>query len=226
MLFLCRNPLKYKILENYYLLATKQKSSINRAIASFKSIYDKNPDYLPGILGLATANMVEKDEHKAHNLLKRISKMEVTDDDGEDYDKANLLLAKSFVDKSKYNLAQDICQKCLVYNRSNAKVWEILGLIYEKSSEYDRAAECYEKAWKLEFEASAVIGFKLAFCYLKCRRFVDCIDVCESVLTQYPDYPRIQDEILLKAQQSIRTYVKEFVLQSSEIDSSVCYGGS
>lgn len=59
---LIRNPLRYKILENYYLLATKQKSSINKAIASFKEVYDKNPDFLPGILGLSTAYMVEKDE--------------------------------------------------------------------------------------------------------------------------------------------------------------------
>lgn len=61
------------------------------------------------------------------------------------------------------------------------------------------------QAWKLEFEASASVGFKLAFSYLKCRRFVEAIDVCELVLGQYPDYPRIADEILRKAQDSIRT---------------------
>jgi len=40
------------------------------------------------------------------------------------------------------------------------------------------------KAWKLEFEASATVGFKLAFCYLKCREFVKAVDVCEAVLAQ------------------------------------------
>ncbi len=49
------------------------------------------------------------------------------------------------------------------------------------------------------------MGFKLAFSYLKCRRYVEAIDVCELVLGQYPDYPRISEEILRKAQESIRT---------------------
>jgi tetratricopeptide repeat protein 21B len=60
------------------------------------------------------------------------------------------------------------------------------------------------QAWKLEFEASASVGFKLAFSYLKCRKFVEAIDVCERVLSLYPDYPRISDEILKRAQESIR----------------------
>ena len=65
--------------------------------------------------------------------------------------------------------------------------------------------ECYEKSWKLEFEASAAAGFKLAFCYLKCRKFVEAIDVCETVLDQYPEYPRIREEILKKAVLGIRS---------------------
>jgi tetratricopeptide repeat protein 21B len=195
-------------LESYYLLATKQRSNITKAVNGFKAIYDNDPDYLPGVLGLATAYMMEKDEHKAHNLLKRVAKMDMSEDDGEDFDRANLLLAKSYVDKSKYNLAQEICQRCLAHNRSSAQTWEILGLIYEKSSDYEHASECYEKAWKLEFELSAAVGFKLAFSYLKSQRYIDCIDVCETVLTQYPDYPRIREEILKKACQDIRTQSK------------------
>ncbi len=83
--------------------------------------------------------------------------------------------------------------------------------------DYRNAADCYEKAWKLEFEASATVGFKLAFNYLKCDMFVEAIDICEKVgvffrlfliymqvLTLYPDYPRIRVEILQKAQGSLR----------------------
>jgi tetratricopeptide repeat protein 21B len=61
------------------------------------------------------------------------------------------------------------------------------------------------QAWKLEFEASASVGFKLAFSHLKCRQFVEAIDVCETVLGMYPDYPRMSEEILKRAQESIRT---------------------
>ena len=48
------------------------------------------------------------------------------------------------------------------------------------------------------------MGFKLAFCYLKNKQYVQAIDICEAVLRQYPDYPRISDEILKKALHSIR----------------------
>lgn len=49
------------------------------------------------------------------------------------------------------------------------------------------------------------MGFKLAFSYLKCRKLVESIDICEKVLALYPDYPRISEEILKKAQQSFRS---------------------
>ncbi len=102
-------------------------------------------------------------------------------------------------------MAQEMCKKTLLQNKSCSQAWEILGLIFEKESNYDLASDAYQKAWQLEFEASASVGFKLAFSYLKCRKFVECIDVCETVLKQYPDYPRISEEILYKALQSIRT---------------------
>lgn len=73
----------------------------------------------------------------------------------------------------------------------------------EKEQDYEHSYECYEKvncffhemlflplhkiiflifkAWKLEFEASAPIGFKLAFTYMKCKKFIEAIDVCEKV---------------------------------------------
>jgi tetratricopeptide repeat protein 21B len=131
--------------------------------------------------------------------------MEVSQHDGEDFEKANLLLAKFYIDKQKPEMAQELCKKLLIQNKSCSQAWEILALIFEKDSNYDLAADAYEKAWQLEFEMSATVGFKLAFSYLKSQKFVECIDVCEAVLKHYPEYPRIAEEILLKALQSIRT---------------------
>ena len=47
-------------------------------------------------------------------------------------------------------------------------------------------------------------GYKLAFNYLKAKRYVDAIDVCHKVLEGHPSYPKIRKEILDKARQSIR----------------------
>eukprot|EP00604_Paraphysomonas_vestita_P002072 CAMPEP_0174820552 /NCGR_PEP_ID=MMETSP1107-20130205/4461_1 /TAXON_ID=36770 /ORGANISM="Paraphysomonas vestita, Strain GFlagA" /LENGTH=268 /DNA_ID=CAMNT_0016036123 /DNA_START=181 /DNA_END=987 /DNA_ORIENTATION=+ len=195
---------RVQILENYTLLSTKLKSNIDRAMQSFIDMLDYDKDYLPAILGMSTGFMIERSQHKARNLLKRVAKMEISTADGEDFEKANLLLAKFYVDKGKNDLAQDLCKRCLAQNKSCSQAWEILALAMEKDMDYRNAADCYEKAWKLEFEASATVGFKLAFNYLKCDMFVEAIDICEKVLSQYPDYPRIRTEILQKAQTSLR----------------------
>ena len=66
--------------------------------------------------------MVDQAAHKARNLLKRVAKMEQAHHDGEDFQKANLLLAKFYVDKSKYDLAQELCTKCLASDKSCSQV--------------------------------------------------------------------------------------------------------
>lgn len=149
---------------------------------SFIEMLEADQDNLPAILGMATAHMVDKSQvrvlhgvvvwihqidlqHKARNLLKRVAKMEMSTRDGEDFTKANLLLAKFYVDKvpfvlfvpnlllswrlfclqSKFDMAQELCKKCLAHDRSCSQAWEILGLAMEKETNYENAAECYEK---------------------------------------------------------------------------------
>ena len=130
--------------------------------------------------------------------------MEKNARDGEYFNTACLLLAKFYVDQTKYSNAQELCKKCLEQDKSSAQAWDILGLSMEKELDYEHAADCFLKAWKLEFEASAAIGFKLAFCYLKSQKYTDAVDICEKVLALYPDYPRIKEEILKKAINNIR----------------------
>eukprot|EP00602_Paraphysomonas_sp_CaronLab_P010909 CAMPEP_0185029768 /NCGR_PEP_ID=MMETSP1103-20130426/16260_1 /TAXON_ID=36769 /ORGANISM="Paraphysomonas bandaiensis, Strain Caron Lab Isolate" /LENGTH=1358 /DNA_ID=CAMNT_0027564631 /DNA_START=156 /DNA_END=4232 /DNA_ORIENTATION=- len=201
---IAKDQKRVQILENYTQLASKQKGNVDRAMQSFIDMLEEDKDYLPAVLGMATGFMIEKSQHKARNLLKRVAKMEMSHLDGEDFEKANLFLAKFYVDKAKYDLAQELCKRCLAQNKSCSQAWEILALAMEKEMDYRNAADCYEKAWKLEFEASATVGFKLAFNYLKCNMNVEAIDICEKVLALYPDYPRIRVEILQRAQSNMR----------------------
>ena len=48
------------------------------------------------------------------------------------------------------------------------------------------------------------LGYKLAFNYLKAKRFTDAVDVCHKVLEKYPQYPKIKRDILDKARLSLR----------------------
>lgn len=48
------------------------------------------------------------------------------------------------------------------------------------------------------------VGFKLAFNYLKARRYVEAIDVCHKVIKAFPEYPKIKKEILEKARMGLK----------------------
>ena len=94
-----RDQKRIKVLENYCGLSTRTKPNVDRAMKSFIEMLDQDQDYLPAVLGMATGFMIEKNQHKARNLLKRVGKMERSKHDGEDFEKANLLLAKFYIDK-------------------------------------------------------------------------------------------------------------------------------
>merc|ERR1712196_454530 len=110
------------------------------------------------------------------------------------------MLSSLYIENKKYDLALELCKRCLEYNKSCGKAWEDMGLIMEMEHSYRDAADYYENAWKYDSEASAPVGYKLAFNYLKAKENLKAIDVCHKVLKRYPHYPRIRSEILEKAQ--------------------------
>ncbi|CAK4673232.1 unnamed protein product [Aphanomyces euteiches] len=148
--------------------------------------------------------MLAKQQPKARNQLKRIAKMNYDPAIPDEFERSYILLADIYVSRSKYDLAQELCKKALQHNKSSGKAWELLGLIMEKEQSYQDASDCYHEAWKCGGEASAPIGFKLAFNYLKAKRYVEAIDVSQKVLDKFPDYPKIRKEIREKAQAGLR----------------------
>ena len=92
-----------------------------------------------------------------------------------------------------------------------------MGLIKEKEQSYVDAAEHYEKAFRLFNERSAAMGSRLAFNYLKAKRYVDCINVCKKVLEINPNYPKIQKDIMEKAILSLRWILNYNIGHSNNI---------
>lgn len=80
-----------------------------------------------------------------------------------------------------------------------------MGVIREKDGEFDAAAHHYQAAWKMSSMRNASVGFRLAYNYLKTKKYVRCIDICKEVLKNYPEYSTIKKDILEKAQKNIRT---------------------
>lgn len=44
-----------------------------------------------------------------------------------------------------------------------------------------------------------VIGYRLAFNYMKAKWFVDAINICKEVIHKYPNYSNIKSDIMDKA---------------------------
>ncbi|KAG6949861.1 hypothetical protein JG688_00014456, partial [Phytophthora aleatoria] len=196
---------KLRVLEAYAVLAVRTKSMLDKAIQLFMEILETvDRDYVPALLGLATGYMLTKQQPKARNQLKRIAKMNYDQTLADEFERSYLLLADIYINRGKFDLAQELCKRSLTHNKSSGKAWELLGLVMEKEQSYIDAAECYQEAWTCEGEASAGIGFKLAFNYLKAKKLVLAVDVCNKVLDQYPDYPKIRKEILEKAYAGFR----------------------
>ncbi|CAM9312824.1 unnamed protein product [Choristocarpus tenellus] len=203
------NSLRVRNLEYMVKMASREKEKINEAMTGFINTLEEEKDHLPSLLGMSTAFMLEDAANKARNALKRIAKMPYAMDMAEEFEQAYLHLADLYIQRGKFDLAQarpfkDLCRRCLSYNKSCSRAWETMGLVMEKEQSYKDAADCYEKSWILGHETAAAVGFKLAFNYMKASRFIEAIDICNKVLVQYPDYPKMREEILLKAQSSLR----------------------
>jgi len=195
---------RFQVLECYARMSTRDMTQVDAALGSLLEMANQDPDNVPVLLALATGYMQRKETPKARNQLKRVQKIAFKPNEAEEFEKAWLLLSDIHIQGGKFDLAQDLCHKCLKYNKSCSKAWESLGSIMEREQSYKDAAEHYEKAWKFENQSSAVVGYKLAFNYLKAKRFVEAIDVCHKVIKAFPDYPKIRKEIMEKARMSLK----------------------
>ncbi|CAH1774388.1 unnamed protein product [Owenia fusiformis] len=193
-----------QILENMTLIATKNKSNIEKALASFMEICSQERDHVGALYGMAAAYMVMKQTPRARNQLKRVTKANWTMTEAEDLEKSWLLLSDMFIQTGKFDMATELLKRCLQHNKSCTKAYEYMGHIMEKEQSYKDAAKNYEMAWKYGNKNSPNIGYKLGFNYLKARRFVDAIDICHHVLKGHPNYPKIRKDILDKARASLR----------------------
>jgi hypothetical protein len=60
------------------------------------------------------------------------------------------------------DLAKEMGNKCLKYNKANLNAEELMGLISEKMNLLNEAVVFYENSWKLSNHSSAQIGYSQA----------------------------------------------------------------
>ncbi|XP_023227553.1 tetratricopeptide repeat protein 21B-like [Centruroides sculpturatus] len=198
--------LDYRIMSNFVLLARKQKHDAEIALNNLMQIAseEKDKEHVGLVLGMATAYMILKQTPRARNQLKRVAKNTWNFTDAEYLEKCWLLLADIFIQSGKYDMSMELLKRILQYNKSSTKAYEYMGFIMEKEQSFKDAAHYYEMTWKQGNHSNPTIGYKLAFNYMKAKRYVDAIDVCLAVLAKYPNYPKIRKEILEKSRSNLR----------------------
>ncbi|KAH7636639.1 tetratricopeptide repeat protein 21b-like [Dermatophagoides farinae] len=197
-----QNPEDFHVhlLNNLVLLAKKQKNDAEFVLSDLMK-YLSNERYCEHsalIYSMAMAYMALKQTPKARNQLKRIAKNNWKYSEGDYLEKAWLLLADIHIQSNKFDNANELLKRILRYNRSCSKAYEYSGYIMEKEQCYRDAAYNYEQAWHFCNQNNPTIGYKLAFNYMKAKRWPEAIDICQKILSRYPDYPKIKKDILDK----------------------------
>ena len=139
-------PVKLMLYEGYEMLMSQHKATVEASIDKFSKVLDIEKDRVDALLGMSYALRLLKQEPKARNHLKRISKMQYNTEEADELERSYLLLADMYIQSNKNDLAQELCRKCLQYNKSCAKAWEFQGLIFEKEASYADAAQVRNSA--------------------------------------------------------------------------------
>lgn len=197
----------HRLLTNFYLLATKTKTNIEKALQDCTAILSLESfrDHVGPALGLATAHVLLKQVPRARNHLKRVSKNVWTFEDAEYLERCWLLLADIHTQNGKFDAATELLKKVLQHNATCVRAHEVFAYIAEKEQNYKEAATRYAQAWKYGGRSKFAVGYKLAYCCLKSKAYADAIEACNQVIKLNPDFPRLKKDILEKAIANLRT---------------------
>jgi tetratricopeptide repeat protein 21B len=197
--------LRHGILLNMLLIATKVKSNIEKALANFLEMCNTEKQNIGALHGSAVAYMILKQSAKAQSQLKHAASATWNVDDADDLEKSWLLLADINIMARKSSEAVTFLKLCLEHNKSCCKAYEYMGHIMETEQNVKEATANYELAWKYGNQNNPAIGYKLAFNYMKEKKYVPAIETCHQVLSTHPTYPMIRKDVLEKARMQLRT---------------------
>ncbi|KAL3683406.1 hypothetical protein R1sor_001428 [Riccia sorocarpa] len=192
------------VLECYATMATKQKADIEFALGRLRESAFKDEPKVSVLLAIATALTLLKQTSKTKNQLRILERMTYKWENGEDFERAWLMLADILMQAGKTDAADELCRRCLKYNRDCARAWKYLGIMMEQGHSYGEAVVYFETAWKCHRGGSPSVGYRLAFTFLKEKRYIEAITVCHKVLKKFPSFPRVKKEILDKARIFLR----------------------
>ena len=141
---------------------------------------------------LGTAFIIIGDAMKARRIFKGVLSKSYNSDYAIELERSFNLLAFSYVNDNKCDQAEEICKQYEKYNLSCARVAYLFGVIKEKQQLFQEASSYFSRAWSLENCSCHRTGYKLAHCLFRGKRFIECIETCDILLSSNPTYDEIR----------------------------------
>jgi hypothetical protein len=86
--------------------ARADEAAMEELAQALVDVLEQDKEFTPAMLALSAMFMLQDQEQKARNMLKRVVKMPYAQDQGEAFEAAYLALAASYMEKAKFDLAQ------------------------------------------------------------------------------------------------------------------------
>ena len=115
-------------------------------------------------------------------MLKRIAKLEYNPEFWREYERSYLILAEGYISREKPDLAQELCRRCLFYNKSSLTALKLMGALEEGKGQTEEATAFYQKCWNLLPKPCPALGFKLSALYLGKKRLIEAIEIATIAL--------------------------------------------
>lgn len=166
---------------NYLSKGYRAGGDINSAILCAKQVIALTPNSANGYLALAACMMYNENYNAA---LPYISKALEIDPKSTS---AYIARANCFLSEDKFKEALNDLQKACDIDPKQANNWANLSVGHRLLREYDKSKQDIDKALSLDSQ-DELIYLRLAQLYFAQGKQLDCIDVCNKLLTKNPTY--------------------------------------
>lgn len=192
-----------KTLRGYFeILKAIDTKDYTKAIKQFNAIIKIHENHIPALLGLAiTHNFESSSKSKFRNTLKKVAKFDYNPDYGKEFERSWILLALSYMDRQKFELSLDLCKRCIYYNPSCTKAWEIMGTSLDSQGKHVDAIECYEHCDAKQSPESCSL---VAMHRMQQGRFMDALVTAYEVLKYHPELTQIRDAVFNECLPALR----------------------
>lgn len=159
------------------------KRDFAEANTFFTQSIAERENFVPAIIGLCVCKLLKGGKGSLDkNLLKVVSKSKFNAKWGEDSERGWIQVADFLITAGKSDLAERELHRCLKYNKSCSKAYELLGSIAELNNDTNGAASLYNQAWDISEKRDCSIGYRLATLYFKTLDYVNTVLIGKKVL--------------------------------------------